>query len=60
MVWFWTVAGLIASIYCIATGIMHFRQKRYVWAALGMASGLFILFTPINGQTHVVKIDLPA
>lgn len=59
MIWVWAVAGLIASIYSIGTGIAHFRQKRYVLAALGIASGIFILFIPVDGQTHAVKIDLP-
>ena len=58
--WLWTIAALMAVIYCVASGIIHFRQKRYVWAALGFASAAFILFNPIGAETHAVKIDLPA
>lgn len=58
--WFWTIAGLIAAAYCVASGVLHFREKRYVWAALGLASAIFILFNPIGAETHAVKIDLPS
>jgi hypothetical protein len=50
----------MAAIYCVSSGVIHFRQKRYVWAALGFASAAFILFNPIGAKTHAVKIDLPA
>lgn len=56
----WAVAGLVAIIYCVATSVMHFRQKRYVWAALGFATAFFIASAPIGVETPAVKIDLPA
>lgn len=60
MMWFWTAVGLAVAAYCIITGTMFLRQKRYVWAALGIAGGILTLFVPVVGQTHAVKIDLPA
>jgi hypothetical protein len=58
--WFWTVVGLSAAGYCLLTGIRFLREKRYGWGAAGIALGALILFMPIVGQTHSVKIDLPA
>ena len=60
MMWLWTCAGLLAAYYCVASGVLYFRKKRYVWAALGFASAVFILFNPIGAETHSVKIDLPS
>ena len=58
--WLWTIVGVGVAAYCIATGVMFARQKRYVWAALGIAGGILILLMPVVGQTDAVKIDLPA
>lgn len=60
MIWVWTIIGLIAASYCILTGLMYLKQKRYVWAVVGILSGLLLLFVPISGETSAVKIDLPA
>jgi len=53
----WALAGIGASIYCIARGIVDLRSRNYVWGALGLVSAGIILLTPI--QTHAVKLDLP-
>jgi len=58
--WLWTIAALMTAVYCVASGVMHLRHKRYIWAALGFASALFILFNPIGAETHAVKIDILA
>lgn len=53
----WTVAAATVALYCIARAVVDLRQRRYVWGALGFASAVLILFTPI--QTHAVKTNLP-
>ena len=53
----WAFAGIGASIYCIARGIVDIRSRKYIWGVLGLVSAGFILLTPI--QTHAVKFDLP-
>ncbi|MGY2736419.1 hypothetical protein [Sphingomonas sp. UYP23] len=60
MIWVWTAVGLVAACYCIATGFAYLKQKRYVRGALGIISGVLLLFVPVSGQTSAVKIDLPA
>jgi len=60
MLLFWTLAGALAVLYCVARGVQDLRQKRYAWGALGIVSGAVLLFTPLGAQTHAVKIDLPA
>jgi hypothetical protein len=59
MIWVWTAVGLATAAYCIATGIMFLRQKRYACAVAGIALGITILFMPVPGVTGPVKIDLP-
>ena len=51
------VAGLAAGIYCIVRGVVDLRQRRYLWGALGIGLGAFLLLVP--DPTHVVKLDLP-
>ena len=52
----WILAGLAAAVYCIARGVVDLRQRRFVWGALGILSGLVLSLTPI--ETHAVKYDL--
>jgi hypothetical protein len=56
MFW-WLLASGSATIYCIARAFVDLRQKRYVWAAIGLVSAGVLLLTPVN--THAVKVDLP-
>ena len=60
MMLFWTLAGALAALHCVARGVQDLRQKRYIWGALGIVSGAILLLTPIGAQTHTIKIDLPA
>jgi hypothetical protein len=53
----WVLAGLAVALYCIARGVVDLRQRRFVWGALGIVSGLVLMTTPI--QSHAVKYDLP-
>ena len=59
MIWVWTAVGVATAAYCIATGIMFLRQKRYTLAVVGIALGVALLFMPVPGVTGPVKIDLP-
>ena len=56
--WFWLVALLTVTIFCIVQAIRDFRAKNYAWAAAAAISAALLLSMPI--QTHAVKIDLPA
>ena len=53
-----TIVAFAAAAYCIARAVIDLREKRYVWAAIGIVAGAAILLTPI--QTHAIKVDLPA
>ena len=57
MTFLWSLAGLLAGIYCIVRGVRDLREKRYVWGALAIASAAVFILTPI--QTEGVKLDLP-
>jgi len=54
----WSFAALAAAVYCIARAFVDFRQRKYIWGVLGIASAATFMLAPI--QTHAVKIDLPA
>ncbi|AXJ95529.1 MULTISPECIES: hypothetical protein [unclassified Sphingomonas] len=54
----WTIAALIAGVYCIVKAAADLRARRYGWGVVGLLSGIVFLTTPV--QTHAVKIDLPA
>lgn len=54
---FWNTALLAAAAYCAVRAVVDFRQRRYAWAALGIASAAVILLVPI--PTHAVKVTLP-
>ena len=56
MFW-WLLASLAATIYCVARAIVDLRQRRYVWAAVGAISAAILLLTPV--KTHAVKVELP-
>lgn len=53
----WIVAGLFATVYCVARAVRDLRQKEYAWAALGLASAVILVSIPV--QTHAVKVTLP-
>ena len=54
---FWTIAALIAAIYCLTKAVIDLRGGRYVWGVVGLISAA-ILLMPLM-QTHPVKVDLP-
>lgn len=56
MVW-WLLASGAATVYCIVRSVVDLRQKRYVWAAIGLISAAILLLSPV--QTHAVKLDFP-
>lgn len=53
----WLIIGGLAAIYCLARAFVDFREKRYVWAALGLLTAIAIIAVPI--PTHAVKVDIP-
>lgn len=55
MFW-WMLASGGAALYCIARAVVDVRQRRYLWAALGIISAAVLLLTQV--KTHVVKVDL--
>lgn len=54
----WTLAALVATIYCIAKAVIDLRAGKYAWSALGFASAVVLATMPV--QTHSVTVDLPA
>jgi hypothetical protein len=49
--------ALIAGVYCLVRGAADFRQRKYVWASLGILAGIALIgTTPI--PTHAEKVDL--
>jgi hypothetical protein len=52
----WIYASMAAALYCLVRGIVDLRERRFVWAALGIVSGLVLMLTPI--RSHAVKYDL--
>ena len=53
----WIYASIAVAVFCVIRGIVDLRQRRFVWGALGILSGLVIMTTPI--PSHAVKYDLP-
>jgi hypothetical protein len=52
------IVAFVAAAHCIARAVIDLREKRYVWAAIGIVVGAAILLTPI--QTHAIKMDVPS
>mgnify|MGYP003581289011 CR=1 FL=1 len=52
----WTIAALLAGLYCIARAVVDLRLRKYAWGLLGIVSAAIFLLTPL--QTHAVKMDL--
>jgi hypothetical protein len=51
------VVALLVAVFCFVRGATDLRQRRYIWAALGLVAGAaLIVTTPI--PTHAEKIDL--
>ena len=57
MMWLWTLAVLMAALFCIARAVVDLRARKYGWGLLGLVSAAIFLLVPI--QTHAVKYDLP-
>jgi hypothetical protein len=53
----WTVLALGAAAYCLVRAIQDFRDRKYVWAVVGVLAAAGLLLTPI--QTHAVNFDFP-
>jgi hypothetical protein len=53
----WTIAAIVASLYCLAKAAVDLRAGRYGWGIVGLLSAAVFLLTPI--PNHVVKVDLP-
>lgn len=56
----WSLAALVAAIYCLTKAVIDIRRRKYVSGAIGVASAAIFLLTPVQGSTGPVKIDLPA
>ena len=52
-----TMVAFAVAAYCIVRAVIDLREKRYIWAVIGILAGAAILLTPI--QTHAVKVELP-
>jgi hypothetical protein len=51
------LVAMLAAIFCLVRGVTDLRQRKYLWAAVGMLAGVaLIVTTPI--PTHAEKIDL--
>jgi hypothetical protein len=53
----WSIAALLAAIYCLTKAVIDLRAGRYVWGVVGLISAAVFMLTPV--QTHAVKVDLP-
>lgn len=53
----WSIAALLAAIYCFTKAVIDLRAGRYVWGIVGLISAAVFMLTPV--QTHAVKVDLP-
>ena len=51
------IALAAASLFCLVRAIIDFTQRRYRWAAAGLACAVLLMSVPI--ETHAVKFDLP-
>lgn len=50
---------VLAGLYCLARGVMDLRAKRWLWGALGIASGVAVMLAPIPTQVQTISVDLP-
>ncbi|MES2055396.1 MAG: hypothetical protein V4564_05595 [Pseudomonadota bacterium] len=57
MLLIWTIAALVAGIYCIARSVVDLRQRKYAWGALGLISAAVFLLAPV--PSHEVSVTLP-
>ena len=57
----WVVTAIVcaAVVYCVARGLRDLRERRFGWAALGLASAVGLLCVPMPITTQAVKVDLP-
>ncbi|MEH3158995.1 MAG: hypothetical protein PGN08_08725 [Sphingomonas taxi] len=53
----WTIAAIVAILYCLAKAIIDLRARRYAWGIAGLFSAAVLLLTPL--PTRAIKVDLP-
>lgn len=53
----WLIGLPFTAFFCMGRAIMDFRQRRFVWAGLGIASAILIMTVPI--PSHSVTVNLP-
>ncbi|MDE1149621.1 MAG: hypothetical protein PW843_23970 [Azospirillaceae bacterium] len=41
------IIAVLAGVYCLVRALLDLRQKRYVWAVLGLAVGIALLAMPV-------------
>jgi hypothetical protein len=51
------IVTLAASLYCLARSAMDFRQRRFIWGAIGIACAALLLLTPLENRAS--KYDVP-
>jgi hypothetical protein len=51
------VALGLAGLYCLARAATDLRDRRFIWAGLGLGCAALLLLTPIRSE--VIKYDLP-
>lgn len=54
---FWMATFGLAALYCLVRGAWDIRQKRYIWGAIGLLSGVALVLMPI--KSHAIKMTLP-
>jgi hypothetical protein len=52
----WTLAALAAVIYCAVRSLLDLRQRRYVWAALSVATAAVIILAPLRPISVTIPI----
>ena len=51
------VVALLVGAFCLVRGVVDLRQRKYVWASIGILAGVVLIVTaPI--PTHAEKVDL--
>lgn len=53
----WSIAVIVAILYCSAKASIDLRARRYAWGIVGLFSAAVLLLVPM--PTRAIKVDLP-
>jgi hypothetical protein len=56
----WGLALGAAGLYCLVRALFDIRDKRYLWAALGLAAAVVIILMPVGKHTATVTVAVPS